>query len=153
MEIICPECKWTLANVIKGRLYLTEHSRLLESQHDRDYHFQCRGCGATRWHKTKDYSELAETQEKLRLARQQVDKLLEQVVDLEEKNRWIPVSEKLPERTNGSLGERYLVLYGDYYAEVCVYAPADRKWFREGVEKTKYVTHWKPILAPLGGEA
>jgi len=84
MEIICPECKWTLANVIKGRLYLTEHSRLLESQHDRDYHFQCRGCGATRWHKTKDYSELAETQEKLRLARQQVDGLLERAREFEE---------------------------------------------------------------------
>jgi hypothetical protein len=64
---------------------------------------------------------------------------------LESQLAWIPVSERLPERQgNTELGVRYLVLYEGIYADVCVFFPTNKTWFREGVDKTAYVTHWLP---------
>lgn len=75
--------------------------------------------------------------------------LLDEIERLNAERRWIPVSERLPEREDKScIGERYLVLYLNYFEDICVYAPYDKLWFREGVDKTEYVTHWMPLPEP-----
>lgn len=69
----------------------------------------------------------------------------------EEKGRWIPVSEQLPE-----LGERVLVYCGQYNTEKHVRHIAYRKKTAEGLLWVHYygwhsledVTHWQPLPEP-----
>lgn len=61
-------------------------------------------------------------------------------LDAEERQRWIPVTERLPEK-NGS----YLVfVYGEVTEMNCWHG----KWHRLGDDYTKAVTHWMPLPEP-----
>lgn len=79
-------------------------------------------------------------------AKDENTKLNVSVVELEEKNRWIPVSERLPEETGS-----YETTDGQQIFESMFLVPMKPTWPDEPdhcPEFPSHVTHWKPIIMP-----
>lgn len=73
-------------------------------------------------------------------------KMIQEASELKEKTRWIPVTEKLPEKECDCL-----VTVRDRYTEVvsCSYYPDMRsKWFLDGGGDAKNVIAWMPLPEP-----
>lgn len=100
--------------------------------------------------KTKDYRQHIEGLAKMNnLPVNQCIALLRQLygklVDLESEHRWIPVSEKLPEKTEEDLRPEVLVYDGESVTGA-LWRHYDCGWDFE-TDRGK-PTHWKPITLP-----
>ena len=72
-------------------------------------------------------------------------KEIDNAPDIYHKQRWIPVSERLPERC-----KRYIVT--DYGSVEESYYNSDGHWFSKNGDKLKDVTAWMPLPEPYKGE-
>lgn len=62
---------------------------------------------------------------------------------LKEENRWIPVSERLPENC-----KRVLVRMSNFYTVVASYFNGSDDWKNDCGEYCSNVTHWQPLPQP-----
>lgn len=86
-----------------------------------------------------DLKDLIATSGILGLAGGTVKQLAKELLSLREKERWIPVSEKLP--------ETYTLVLGYYGARFCGWVKGDGKWYCQDSSDAidEDVTHWKPL--------
>lgn len=69
-----------------------------------------------------------------------------------EKHRWIPVSERLPE--DGQFCHLYMPEFNSNCPQKGWYLPDKKVWMTllKSHNRTRKVTHWKPIILPEKGE-
>ena len=73
----------------------------------------------------------------------------EEIAVLQEKTRWIPVTERLPEKwRNNETSElvNYMVYSPDFGVDIGNYHAKEKKWLIVGMPCT--VTHWLPLPEP-----
>ena len=112
------------------------------TQHDQEWGKPALSDLLTDYHKHRAKSDKS-WQELFAAMKETISEQRDRIAHLEQQQRWIPVSERLPE-TKGNYLTRQDIGTGVY--RVCFWSGAS--WDFEAHDVTRIVTHWKPITAP-----